>query len=94
VRPGGGRTGRTLAVFGVVTAMAAAAMIAIVLRKPVQPDVEARPTPEAIELPPPGSEVVAVEFGRSTGTVFEVEGSSGQPLAVVWIDDLEGMGAL
>ncbi len=34
-----------------------------------------------------GSEVLEVDFGTNTGTVFEVKGAVGQPLAVVWIDD-------
>jgi hypothetical protein len=36
---------------------------------------------------PHGSEVVEVDFGENTGTVFEVEGSTGEPIAVVWISD-------
>ncbi len=36
-----------------------------------------------------GSEVEEVDFGANTGTVFEVEGAAGQPLAVVWIVDSE-----
>lgn len=42
---------------------------------------------EARETAPQGSEVVEVDFGGNTGTVFEVEGDSGEPIAVVWIDD-------
>jgi anti-sigma factor RsiW len=34
-----------------------------------------------------GSEVVEVDFGANTGTIFEVEGGAGESLAVVWIDD-------
>ncbi len=34
-----------------------------------------------------GSEVLEVDFGSNTGTIFEVEGSAGEMLAVVWIDD-------
>lgn len=34
-----------------------------------------------------GSEVLEVDFGTSTGTIFEVEGGAGESLAVVWIDD-------
>ncbi|MGB9341040.1 MAG: hypothetical protein WCB63_17500 [Polyangiales bacterium] len=36
-----------------------------------------------------GSEVLEVDFGPNTGTIFEVEGGAGQSLAVVWIDDEE-----
>ena len=42
--------------------------------------------PTHVQLHPPGgSSVERVEFGANTGTVFEVEGEQGQPLAVVWI---------
>ena len=42
--------------------------------------------PTHVQLHPPGgSSVELVEFGANTGTVFEVEGEQGQPLAVVWI---------
>ena len=36
-----------------------------------------------------GTEVVEVDFGANSGTVFNVEGGAGQPLAVVWIDEEE-----
>ncbi|KPK14223.1 MAG: hypothetical protein AMJ62_13525 [Myxococcales bacterium SG8_38] len=36
-----------------------------------------------------GSEVVEVDFGSNTGTIFEVEGGAGESLAVVWIDEEE-----
>ena len=36
-----------------------------------------------------GSEVLEVDFGSNTGTIFEVEGSTGVSVAVVWIDDEE-----
>jgi anti-sigma factor RsiW len=36
-----------------------------------------------------GTEVVEVDFGANAGTVFNVEGSAGESLAVVWIDDEE-----
>ncbi len=39
--------------------------------------------------PPHGSEVVEVDFGENTGTVFAVEGEVGEPIAVVWISDEE-----
>jgi len=37
--------------------------------------------------PPHGTEVVEVDFGDNTGTVFAVEGEAGEPIAVVWISD-------
>lgn len=40
------------------------------------------------EAGPRGTHVLEVDFGSNTGTVFEVEGDQGEPLAVVvWIDD-------
>jgi len=36
-----------------------------------------------------GSQVLEVDFGSNTGTIFEVEGGAGESLAVVWIDDEE-----
>ena len=41
--------------------------------------------PAVLVHPPSGSEVEHVDFGANTGTVFEVQGEEGQPLAVVWI---------
>ena len=38
---------------------------------------------------PQGSEVEEVDFGDNVGTVFEVEGEAGEPIAVVWIMDDE-----
>ncbi len=38
-----------------------------------------------------GSEVLDVDLGESTGTVFAVQGDFGEPIAVVWIDDSEVM---
>jgi hypothetical protein len=37
---------------------------------------------------PQGTEVEEVDFGDNTGTVFAVEGEAGEPIAVVWIDDV------
>ena len=89
---------------GVAVAIAAAVAMAFVLR-PTPPDppvahapeieqVDDEPNLDVIHHPPPGSSVDEVDFGANTGTVFEIEGDEGQPLAVVWImeDDsaLEG----
>ncbi len=41
----------------------------------------------AIEEAMTGSEVEQVDFGPNTGTVFAVKGESGEPVAVVWLDD-------
>ena len=70
---------------GVATGFAAAAAIFLaVLSSPDEPSV-----PSLAESR--GTEVVEVDFGENSGTVFNVEGGAGQPLAVVWIDD-EGVG--
>lgn len=37
-----------------------------------------------------GSAVEEYDFGPNTGTIFQVEGELGQPIAVVWIDEDEG----
>ncbi len=36
-----------------------------------------------------GSQVEEVDFGQNAGTVFQVQGEAGQPLAVVWIEEEE-----
>ncbi len=67
---------------GVATGFAAAAAILLA--------VFAWPTdrvPEQITSMIRGSTVVEVDFGDNAGTIFEVEGSAGQPLTVVWISD-------
>lgn len=53
------------------------------------PDVEIAETSVTTIEGPQGSEVEEVDFGRNTGTVFEVEGEAGEPIAVVWINDDE-----
>ena len=56
-----------------------------------QPDIEVgQPNePVLVAALSRGTEVLEVDFGQNTGTIFEVEGSAGQPLAVVWISDEE-----
>lgn len=91
IRRGGVRT------YGVVLALAAAAVLAV-LTLGGEDEVAVTPAPEPdvavedgtialIENTPAGSEVLEVDFGGNTGTVFNIEGSSGQPIAVVWISD-------
>ena len=81
-----------------VLAIAAAVLLAIVVRnktpEPTAQEVDRHPPAEAVartaspNTPAPhGSSVVEVDFGSNTGTVFEVEGATGEPLAVVWIND-------
>ena len=51
---------------------------------PTQPD----PTegPVAVADPPPGSEIEQIDFGHSTGAIFQVE-EEGTQYAVIWISD-------
>ncbi len=76
----------------------AAAVLLFVLATESEPPVaetpeQGEPTVEVRELAvttleaPQGSEVEEVDFGSNIGTVFEVEGDAGEPIAVVWIND-------
>lgn len=68
----------------VATGFAAAAAVALaVLSWPSGPQ-----SPQQVSAVR-GSEVVKVDFGSNTGTIFEVEGGAGESLAVVWIDEEE-----
>jgi anti-sigma factor RsiW len=79
----GGR-GRVFAGLGVALAAAAAVAFAVI-GGPGTPAVPGGGASVASHVL--GSEVIEVDFGRNTGTLFNVEGSAGQPLAVVWISD-------
>lgn len=71
---------------GTAAVLAAAAAVLLVVLEPF--DGGAVPTDDPIAVaPPPGSEVVDVDFGYSTGAVFSVEGQEGHRYAVVWISD-------
>lgn len=82
---------------GAVVALAAGILLAILIGDggtgaPVSSRPRQEPLPEPIavvEEGPHGSEVEQVDFGENTGTVFAVEGDSGEPIAVVWINDDE-----
>ena len=76
------RTGLWISVATVGLA-AAAAMAFVVRRDPVGPS---RPDPIAAASPPPGSEIEQIDFGHSTGAIFQVE-DQGAQYAVVWISD-------
>lgn len=69
---------------GAVLAMAAAVLLVV-----LQPFGGGETLPDAplAAAPPPGSEVVEVDFGYSTGAIFSVEGQEGERIAVVWISD-------
>lgn len=64
---------------------AAAALYLFVLRPSETATTEGPETPLAA-APPPGSEIEAVDFGHSTGAIFQVE-DQGAAYAVVWISD-------
>lgn len=90
---------RTIGVVAVGLAMAAAVALVFYLMPGVDPNIAANPMDDNREVlvendmpmieihPPAGSAVEQVDFGSNTGTVFEVEGAEGQPLAVVWISE-------
>lgn len=76
--------GRERRVWGAVaTGFAAAA--AIFLAVITWPADQAPPGVEMAR----GTEVLEVDFGANTGTIFNVEGGAGESLAVIWIDDEE-----
>jgi anti-sigma factor RsiW len=80
--------GRERRVWGAVaTGFAAAA--AIFLAVMAWPESHPSPTERAGSGTARGSQVLEVDFGSNTGTIFEVEGGAGESLAVVWIDDEE-----
>lgn len=74
---------RNVVWIGTATVLAIAAAVLLVI---VQPFGGPGEGPVA-GAPPPGSEVVEVDFGYSTGAVFSVEGQQGEHYAVVWISD-------
>jgi anti-sigma factor RsiW len=67
---------------GVATGFAAAAAIFLAVMAWRDTPLETAPITR-------GSEVLEIDFGSNTGTIFEVEGGAGESLAVVWIDDEE-----
>lgn len=84
----------------VAVAIAAAVALVLLLKPPATDVAETHPMDDDREIivhhdetemhivhPPAGSEVVRIDFGSNTGTIFQVEGNHGQPLAVVWIDE-------
>jgi hypothetical protein len=76
----------------VAVALAAAALLAFLWPRQTGPEIAGNGTDERVPLfvvdeHPPGTEVVDVDFGANTGTVFAVEGDGGEPVAVVWISE-------
>jgi len=90
VVPGGSRGKRTI-VFGALV-LAAAAAVVFMLNSRTE-HVHPGETVAGVETPTPpprspsGSQVEEVDFGMNAGTVFAVEGDSGESLAVIWIND-------
>ncbi len=95
---GAKKTQRTMAIVAVGLTMAAAVALAYLMGTgensgtvATHPMDDRREVLVENDMPvihveaPAGTEVEHVDFGANTGTVFEVEGSEGQPLAVVWI---------
>jgi anti-sigma factor RsiW len=76
------RHGRGLA----IGLAAAAAVLLVVLARPANGP---RSVMEHEVTTKQGSEIVEIDFGSNTGTVFAVEGQAGRPVAVVWINDEE-----
>lgn len=74
---------------GVAATLAVAAAVLIAVLKPfgLGGSSSGTGTDGLAAAPPPGSEVVEVDFGYSTGAIFSVEGQSGEHYAVIWISD-------
>ena len=85
---GGGQPGARR---GIAVGLAAAAALCLaILAWPTSQPGLAPPLPVPVQVASSrGTEVIEVDFGDNTGTVFAVEGSIGQPLAVVWISEEE-----
>jgi anti-sigma factor RsiW len=77
----GGRERRVWGAIATGLAAAAAILLAVMARP-------GEPTPSDVEMAR-GTEVLEVDFGANTGTIFNVEGGAGESLAVIWIDDEE-----
>ncbi len=76
------------ATVGMGAAVLAAAAAAMLVLWPARDAAEYGAPPLAHHMAPVlGSEVEEVDFGANAGTVFEVRGEAGQPLAVVWIEE-------
>jgi hypothetical protein len=67
--------------------LAMAAAVLLVVLQPFGGGEGNLPETPLAAAPPPGSEVVEVDYGYSTGAIFSVEGQEGERIAVVWISD-------
>lgn len=90
--------GRRLATVIIASLAVAAATLLVLLRPGEEPVAEETHTdggtaqPEqaiAVTEEPSHTEVLEVDFGMNTGTVFAVEGEGGERYAVVWLQDDE-----
>lgn len=92
VVPLGSRRRRFLAAGTAGLLAAAAAVFLLVLNRPTSDDIgrvgaEMHGPGVPPVLGPRGTEILDVDFGKSTGTHFSVEGTHGEQIAVVWISD-------
>lgn len=70
--------------------LAAAAAILLIIGIPPDPGPGPEPPRNPVAenvAPEPGSEIEDVDFGYSTGAIFQVEGHEGTQYAVIWISD-------
>jgi hypothetical protein len=73
---------------GVGIVLAVAAAVLLLIARPFEGADSGGAGRDALAAnPPPGSEIVEVDFGYSTGAIFSVEGQAGEQYAVVWISD-------
>jgi len=84
--PAAAPRGRILyGILGGALAAAAAAFLVFAIPRGTHPEPSQPPVAE--NTPAPGSEIEDVDFGYSTGAIFQVEGQEGTQYAVVWISD-------
>jgi len=77
-----------IGIVGGLLAAAAAVWFLVVRPGDPVPDPETPSAPIAEHLDPErGSEIETIDFGYSTGAIFQVEGQGGASYAVIWISD-------
>lgn len=70
--------------------LAAAAAVWFLVIRPGDPVGETETPRDPIAghvIPSPGSEIEEIDFGYSTGAIFQIEGREGASYAVIWISD-------